>query len=135
MPCDEIEELAYQCIAVGHDFVKAVEALKLPIDPTLQLSYRCLLARLKNGEILGKSDLIAAERVGDILREEMNAVSPGYGDRAFECFTDENVAFDRELELKRRAVVCLTRLTSENRILRDRSNARRWASSLGVGKK
>jgi hypothetical protein len=63
-------------------------------------------------------------------RSEMNAMRKGYGDRAFECYTDEDVIFDQDLERMRRAVVCLKCLTSANRALLNRSNARRWASSL-----
>ena len=130
MSRDKIEEMAYHCLVTGHDFAKAIELLELPIKPSFDLSYRSLLGKLKNGDILGKSDLFTVDQVGDILRAEMNAMRTGYGDRAFECYTDEDVIFDRDLELMRRAVVCIKCLTSANRALRDLSSARRWVSSL-----
>lgn len=132
MSRDKIEEMAYHCLVTGHDFAKAIEQLELPFEPSLDLAYRSLLAKLQNGEILGRPELIAVDQIGDILKAEMNALRTGYGDRAFECYTDEDVIFDRELELMRRAAVCYRCLTSANRSLRDLSNARRWVSSLEV---
>ena len=130
MSRDKIEEMAYHCLVTGHDFAKAIELLELPIEPSFDLSYRSLLGKLKNGAVLGKSDLFAVEQVGNILRAEMNAMRTGYGDRAFECYTDEDAIFDRDLELMRRAAVCYRCLMSANRALRDLSNARRWVCSL-----
>lgn len=130
MSRDKIEEMAYHCLVTGHDFVKAIELLELPFEPSLDLAYRSLMEKLKNGRILSKPELNAVDQIGDVLRAEMNATRTGYGDRAFECYTDEDVIFDRDLELMRRAVVCIKCLTSANRALRDLSNARRWVSSL-----
>ncbi|WP_027259638.1 hypothetical protein [Leisingera aquimarina] len=130
MSRDKIEEMAYHCLVTGNDFAKAIELLELPIEPSFDLSYRSLLGKLKNGDVLGKSDLFTVEQIGDILRAEMNAMRTGYGDRAFECYTDEDVIFDRDLELMRRAAVCYRCLMSANRALRDLSNARRWVCSL-----
>ncbi len=78
MSRDKIEEMAYHCLVTGHDFAKAIEPLELPIKPSFDLSYRSLLGKLKNGDILGKSDLFTVDQVGDILRAEMNAMRTGY---------------------------------------------------------
>lgn len=130
MSQDSIENIAYGCLRKGRHFAKCCERANFSMPPSLAKSYRYLLHRLSNGEILGNLDVDTLECVGRALRTAMNEHRSGYGDRAFECYTEEDVLFDQELERMRVAAVSFRELLNEIGVLKDRSTAHQWKLSL-----
>lgn len=128
-----LADLAFNCLRLGRQFGHACSKVEFPIPEDLATNYKHLHTRLLDGRALCLADLQTAEQVAQILKDEMNDIRAGYGDRAFSLDTDEDLIFDKELELRRRAAESYKALIHEYNVLKDRFTARRW-TEFKVGK-
>ncbi|SHE29397.1 hypothetical protein SAMN05444273_1012 [Litoreibacter ascidiaceicola] len=123
-----VDELAYSCLRLGRAFGEACELTNIEMPPHLAKDYRRLLERLLTGEILCIQELETIKVVARALRTSMNKRSPGYGDHTFLRHTDEDIIFDRDLELMRKAAERYKRLIEAHEVLKDRLTALSWAN-------
>ncbi|MDO6799199.1 hypothetical protein [Shimia thalassica] len=121
-----LEELAFGCLRVGRQLGSACQKAEIVVPNEMTRDFHHLMERLSEGEILCIKELQSLEELRVLIKDAMNELHPGFGDREFTRHSDAHDIMHPELTLLHHAMVYYKELVYRHSLVQDRLTAMRW---------